>query len=76
MSTIRIADGPHPGRNNGTASGSGMNAVVQMRRLTKTQSFDRKSFTSSYEADDDEDADLRRNEDFPAKQVNHIDTAH
>ena len=46
-----------------------MNAVVQMRRLSKTQSFDKKSFTSSYEADDDEDADLRRTEDFPTKQV-------
>lgn len=60
MSTIAFADDSHPARGF-VPSGAGANAVFPMRRLSKAQSFDRKSMGSSYDADDDEDAGMHKN---------------
>jgi len=54
MSTIRWEESD-PAKGFVPQNHSGANAVFPMRRLSKAQSFDKKSLTSSYDADDDED---------------------
>jgi len=54
MSTIRWEESD-PAKGFVPQNNSGSNAVFPMRRLSKAQSFDKKSMTSSYDADDDED---------------------
>jgi len=54
MSTIRWEESD-PAKGYVPQNNSGANAVFPMRRLSKAQSFDKKSMTSSYDADDDED---------------------
>ncbi|KAK4999471.1 hypothetical protein LTR66_001491 [Elasticomyces elasticus] len=70
MTTIRIDDTPHPGKANGGASSSAANGVYPMRRLSKTQSLDRRSTISTGEEAEDEDAGLRR----AAHRLTHIKT--
>ncbi|KAK4994165.1 hypothetical protein LTR66_005752 [Elasticomyces elasticus] len=69
MTTIRIDDTPHPGKANGGASSSAADGVYPMRRLSKTQSLDRRSTISTGEEAEDEDAGLRRAGDYKHKQT-------
>ncbi|KAK5011713.1 hypothetical protein LTR28_007252 [Elasticomyces elasticus] len=69
MTTIRIDDTPHPGKANGGASSSAADGVYPMRRLSKTQSLDRRSTISTGEEAEDEDAGLRRAGDYKLKQT-------
>lgn len=84
MTTIRIADDPHPShtiRSNTFASASGTDindGVYSMRALSRATSMERRSRTSSRERQttglsekdvEDEDPGLRRQGDFKEKQV-------